>query len=84
MSPVWSNYEGKNVVFHCSEEDGTSEAEGIQTAVAAIRAAGGTVTTYDYPGTHHAFFNDERPEVHDAAASELAWTRTLDLLRSSL
>ena len=29
-----------------------------------------------YPGTKHAFFNDERP-VHDPAAAELSWTRTI-------
>ena len=37
MSPCWSNYEGKDVVIHCSEEDGTSAAEGIQSAVARHR-----------------------------------------------
>ena len=84
MSPVWSSYAGKHVQIHCSEEDGTSAADGIQTAVSAIEAAGGEVTTFDYPGTSHAFFNDERPEVHDAAASALAWGRTLDLLRTTL
>ncbi len=84
MSPTWDDYAGKQVVIRCSEEDGTSAAEGIQTAVRAIEAAGGSVTTYDYPGTLHAFFNDERSEVHDAAASDLAWSRTLDLFRSAL
>jgi len=30
-----------------------------------------------YPGAHHAFFNDTRPEVYDSAAAEDAWNRTL-------
>jgi carboxymethylenebutenolidase len=30
-----------------------------------------------YPGAHHAFFNDSRPEVYDSAAAEDAWNRTL-------
>ena len=26
-----------------------------------------------HPGTEHAFFNDDRPEVHDAAESARLW-----------
>ena len=42
------------------------------------------MTVYDYPGTHHAFFNDDRPEVYDADAAKLAWARTLEFFRSRL
>jgi carboxymethylenebutenolidase len=71
-------------MFHCSEGDGTSAAEGIQLARRAIEEAGGECTLYDYPGTQHAFFNDERPEVYHAEASASAWARTVELLRSRL
>jgi carboxymethylenebutenolidase len=84
MSPKWDNYTGKSAVIHCSEEDGTSAAAGVQQARQAIEDAGGNVQTYDYPGTHHAFFNDDRPEVYDRDASALAWARTLELLRTKL
>jgi len=84
MSPHWSNYAGKAAVIHCSEGDGTSDAPGIQQAKRAIEAAGGECTLYDYPGTDHAFFNDHRPEVHNAEASKLAWERTLVFLASRL
>lgn len=84
MSPQWSNYAGKAAVIHCSEEDGTSAAPGIQAAKRAIEDAGGKVTLHDYPGTKHAFFNDDRPEVYDPAASSSAWARTLELFRSRL
>ncbi len=84
MSPTWSSYQGKAALIHCSEGDGTSQAPGIQAAVSAIRGAGGTVTAYDYPGTEHAFFNDERPEVYAATASALAWERTIDFFRDRL
>jgi carboxymethylenebutenolidase len=84
MQPTWTNYAGKAALIHCSEEDGTSAAPGIQTARKAIEDAGGEVSVYDYPGTHHAFFNDDRPEVYDADASRLAWARTLEFLRSHL
>jgi len=84
MEPKWSNYQGKSAMFHCSEADGTSQADGIQQAWAAIDAGGGDVEVFDYPGTQHAFFNDTRPEVYDAAASELSFGRTLQLLRRRL
>ena len=81
---AWSNYDGKVALIHCSEEDGTSQAPGVQTAVRSITEAGGKVTTHDYPGTHHAFLNDDRPEVYDAAASASAWARTIEVFRSTL
>jgi len=84
MSPDWSGYSGKAAQIHCSEEDGTSAAEGIVTARRAIETAGGTVQVFDYPGTHHAFVNDHRPEAHDHDATELALSRTFDFLHAQL
>ena len=83
MSPTWSNYQDKTAIIHCAEGDGTSAAPGIQLAKTAIEDAGGDVTLYDYPGTHHAFFNDERPSYDERAAQE-SWRRTLDLFRAHL
>ncbi|GAB3139549.1 dienelactone hydrolase family protein [Micromonospora sonneratiae] len=84
MKPEWSDYAGKAAIIHCSEEDGTSAAEGVQTARGAIQAAGGDCVLYDYPGSSHAFFNDDRPEVYDQQASASAWARTLELFRTRL
>jgi carboxymethylenebutenolidase len=84
MIPEWEKFRGKHAVLHCSEEDGTSAADGIQLAIKAIESAGGTCTVYDYPATHHAFFNDDRPEVYDQAAAASAWARTLEALRTHL
>ena len=84
MSPRWSNYSGKAAQIHCSEGDGTSAAPGIQQAKAAIEGAGGTVDLFDYPGTEHAFFNDDRPEVYAPEASDEAWNRTLEFFRANL
>ena len=84
MAPQWSNYAGKSAMIHCSEGDGTSAAPGIQQAKRAIEEAGGECLVYDYPGTQHAFFNDDRPEVYHADASASSWARTLDHLRSHL
>lgn len=85
MSPTWSSYEGKVGVIHCCEEDGLAGSHpGIQVAMRAITDAGGTCVTHDYAGTKHAFFNDDRPEVYDAAASTSAWARTLEVFRTTL
>ena len=40
------------------------------------RTAGGACQTYDYPGTAHAFFNEDRPEDFDQRAAATAWART--------
>ena len=84
MSPTWGNYTNKSAMIHASEEDGTSKADGVQAAVKGIQEAGGDVEVYDYPGSSHAFFNDQRPEVYSKEHSEQAWRRTLDLLKSRL
>lgn len=83
-NPTWSNYSGKAAIIHAAESDGTSQAPGIQEALREIVSAGGSATAFDYVGTKHAFFNEDRPEVYDAGAAKLAWTRTLDFLRLSV
>ena len=84
MSPTWGNYANKSAMIHASEADGTSRADGVQTAVRGIEQAGGAVEVYDYSGSSHAFFNDDRPEAYSKEHSETAWRRTIDLLRSRL
>ena len=39
---------------------------------------------HTYPDADHAFFNEQRPEVYDAAASADAWEKTLAFFRSNL
>jgi carboxymethylenebutenolidase len=84
MSPQWSNYAGKAAVIHCDGEAANPGSAGITTAAQAIEQAGGHITVYDYPGTHHAFFNDDRPEVYQPDAAASAWARTLELLRAKV
>ncbi|WP_422756821.1 dienelactone hydrolase family protein [Micromonospora sp. WMMD708] len=84
MPTEWADYAGKAAVVHCSEADGLSAADGVQTVRRAVESAGGTCQTYDYPGTAHAFFNEDRPENFDQRAAATAWARTLELFRAKL
>ena len=83
-APKWSNYKGKSAMIHCAESDGTSSASGIQEAISGITSAGGSVEVFDYSGTQHAFFNNDRPEVFNPAASQLAWDRTVNFLKGKV
>lgn len=84
MGTDWADYAGKAALIHCSEADGLSAADGVQTVRRVIEAAGGSCQTYDYPGTAHAFFNEDRPEHFDQRAAATAWARTLELFRARL
>jgi carboxymethylenebutenolidase len=84
MQPSWQNYSGKAALIHADEAEGGSGAPGIQQAMQLISDAGGEVTAYDYAGTGHAFFNDDRPEVYDQPAATLSWDRTLTFLHDRL
>ncbi|MCZ7425688.1 MULTISPECIES: dienelactone hydrolase family protein [Micromonospora] len=84
MATDWADYAGKAALIHCSEADGLSAADGVQSVRRSIESAGGTCQTFDYPGTAHAFFNEDRPEHYDQRAAATAWARTLELFRAKL
>lgn len=50
---------------------------------AALKAAGARYTAHQYPGTQHGFNNDTTPRF-DAAASRLAWSRTVEFFNTNL
>lgn len=57
--------------------------EGWPAYEAALKANGKTHEIFVYPGVHHGFHNDTTPR-YDAAAADLAWTRTIDWFRGHL
>jgi carboxymethylenebutenolidase len=67
-----------------AEKDAFVTPEAARAVDQAIRAAGKQSEIKIYPGVDHAFFNDERPEVHDPVAADDAWRRTLTFLRTHL
>jgi len=51
---------------------------------AALKAEGKPVASFLYPGVNHAFHNDTAGPRYDAAAAQLAWTRTLAFFKETL
>ena len=83
LEPDWSTLEAA-VLGHYAEQDDFAPPElAERIAARAARRRASTPTSTRYPGTDHAFFNDTRPEVHDAEAAETSWRRTLEFLRAS-
>lgn len=81
--PDWSALAAK-VEGHYAANDGYFTPDNVAALQAQLRDLGKDATLHVYDGVDHAFFNDTRPEVYNAAASATAWERTIDLLRTSL
>jgi carboxymethylenebutenolidase len=72
------------VLIHVAERDDYFSPAAAQELEQRLRALGKEVEVDVYPATDHAFFNDTRPEVYEAAAARRAWERTLGFLRTHL
>jgi carboxymethylenebutenolidase len=81
--PDWSKLNGA-VLGHYAEKDAFFTPAAAQDLENTLKSLGKDVEIIVYPDVDHAFFNDTRPEVHDAEASNTAWQRTLDHFRRVL
>jgi carboxymethylenebutenolidase len=85
--PDFSKLKG-SVLGHFGTADEFVPTDAAEELESEIRSAGGDVTFHYYEGATHAFFNDvDRPErvgVHDPAAAQSSWERTLGFLREAL
>lgn len=82
--PEWSRYAGKAALIHKAESDEAHAGARITEYADAIRRAGGQVSIFDYPGSQHAFFNDDRLEVFDPQHAATAWQRSIEFLDARL
>jgi carboxymethylenebutenolidase len=71
------------VLGHFAEKDEWNPAERVKDAQEKMNAAGVDLTFHTYAGTAHWFIESDRPE-YNAAAAQLAWTRTYEFLRQNL
>lgn len=82
--PDWARYARKAALIHKAESDEGHAGPRITEYAEAIRHAGGEVSIFDYPGSQHAFFNDDRPEVHHPVHAATAWQRSVEFLAERL
>jgi carboxymethylenebutenolidase len=81
--PDYSRMEAA-VLGHYGSADAFLPVEGVEQLEQQLRDLGKDVEIHFYEGLDHAFFNDTRPEVHDAEAAKTAWSRTVDFLNGHL
>ena len=75
QAPVLGFYAGK---------DGFVTPQAVKALDAELTRLGKRHEFHTYPAADHAFFNDHRPEVYDAAAAADAWNKTLAFFKSEL
>ncbi len=81
-APDWSGLTA-TVEGHFAASDDFFPPDAVTALGEELRAAGKNVTFHVYDGTGHAFTNEENPlGTYDAAATEVAWTRTVALLKT--
>lgn len=69
--------------FHFANKDDWCTPGAVNTLEAALKAAGKKYELYRYDA-QHAFMNETRPEVYDAAAAKQGWDRGLAFLKTHL
>jgi carboxymethylenebutenolidase len=81
--PDWSNMNAA-VLGHFAEKDAFFGPELVRKLEEQLRAEGKEVEMIIHPGVDHAFFNDQRPEVHDPQTSQRTFDQTIAFLRSNV
>lgn len=82
--PDWSGLTAP-VLAHAAANDDFFPPDAIQALGDKLGDAGRDVTVHVYPGTGHAFANEENAlGTYDEDAARQAWVRTLEFLRAKL
>ena len=83
LQPAWSALEAP-VLGHFAADDGFFSPDKVRELEGTLRGLGKDAELIVHPGVDHAFFNDTRPEVYDAATAGAAWAQTVGFLRTHL
>lgn len=81
--PQWDRMEAA-VLGHYAENDAFFTPAAAHELESTLKGLGKEAEIVIHPGVDHAFFNDTRPEVYDAAESLAAWQQTVGFLRTHL
>lgn len=81
--PDWSAIDAP-VRGHYAAEDGFFSPEAAAALEAELRSLGKDAVLTVHPGVDHAFFNDARPEVYDAATAQECWDATTAFFRDAV
>lgn len=80
FAEVMADFQG-----HFAERDEWgAQASKVQALEQRLLASDGKVEFYTYPETTHWFFEEDRLDAYAPKAAELAWSRTVEFLRSRL
>jgi carboxymethylenebutenolidase len=71
------------VLGHWAEHDASTNAS-VPKLEANFRERSKSYEFHTYPGTKHAFFNEQRPEVYDERAANASWRRTIAFFHNHL
>jgi len=71
------------LICHFANNDGWCTPAKVNELEATLKQSKSQFEFYRYDA-QHAFMNEARPEVYDAASAKLAWDRTLKFLQKAL
>lgn len=83
VKPDFSNLNGPVLGFF-AEHDEYASPEAVAALKAELEGLEKPHEFHTFGGTHHAFFNDDRPEVYNPEAAEKAWARTVEFFRENV
>lgn len=83
VHPPFENLQGPMLGFF-AEHDAYANAEAVEGLRAKLTAADKAHEFTIFPGTHHAFFNSDRPEVHHPDASATCWEKMKAFFKKEL
>lgn len=71
------------LICHFANQDDWCTPAKVNELEATLKQSKSTFELYRYEA-QHAFMNEARPEVYDAASAKAAWERTLKFLKKAL